>query len=162
MKKLILSAALSLSLAPLTASAVAPGGPDCGWGNMLFEGQSGMPIHLIASLVNGTSYNASFGMTFGTNGCSTDGVLTYGGENMLQAAAFMDDIARDIARGEGEALDALAVLAGIAPQDRALFAQVTHDNFELIFPSADVSTEEVLKTVGEIMKGNTVLSKYVS
>ena len=162
MKKTILAAALALTMAPLTASAVAPGGPNCGWGNMLFEGQSGLAIHLIASIVNGTSGNGSIGMTLGTNGCSSDGALTYGGQNLLDTAEFMDDIAHDIALGEGEALDALALLVGIAPVDRATFAQVTHDNFQTIFPSADTNAEEVLKAIGEVMKTNEQLAKYVS
>jgi len=162
MKKTILAATLSLSLTPFSAFAVAPGGPNCGWGNMLFEGQQGLAIHVIASLVNGTSYNASLGMTLGTNGCSADGTLTYGGQNLLQTSEFMDDIAHDIALGEGEALDALAVLVGIAPEDRTTFAQVTHENFQTIFPSADATTEEVLKAIGEVMKTNEKLAKYVS
>ena len=43
MKKLITGAVL-LGAAS-TASAVAPGGPNCGWGNMLFAGQSGIVYH---------------------------------------------------------------------------------------------------------------------
>jgi len=162
MKKTILAATLSLSLTPFSAFAAAPGGPSCGWGNMLFEGQKGLAIHLIASIINGTSGNASFGMTLGTNGCSTDGALSYGGQNLLQTSEFMEDIAHDIALGEGEALDALALLVGIAPEDRTTFAQVTHENFQTIFPSADATTEEILKAIGEVMKTNEKLAKYVS
>jgi hypothetical protein len=39
---------------------------------MLFEGQRGTPAHFLASTTNGTSGNATFGMTSGTNGCSTN------------------------------------------------------------------------------------------
>mgnify|MGYP001145943503 CR=1 FL=1 len=162
MKKTILAATLSLSLTPLSAFAVAPGGPNCGWGNMLFEGEKGLGIHLIASLVNGRPSGELVRMTLGTNGCSTDGALTYNGQNLLQASEFMDDNAHDIALGEGEALDALALLVGIAPEDRSTFAQVTHENFQTIFPSPDATTEEVLKAIGEVMKTNEQLAKYVS
>ncbi|MGB0221618.1 MAG: DUF3015 family protein, partial [Sinimarinibacterium flocculans] len=61
MKKLITGAVL-LGAAS-TASAVAPGGPNCGWGNMLFAGQSGIVYHFLASTTNGTSSNNTFGMT---------------------------------------------------------------------------------------------------
>ena len=57
MKKTLIAAALLG--ASTSAMAVAPGGPGCGWGNMLFEGQSGMPMHLLATLVNGTTGNAT-------------------------------------------------------------------------------------------------------
>src|SRR5690606_35144952 len=72
-----------LAAASLNAFATAPGGPGCGWGNMLFEGQSGLPSHLVASITNGTSGNATFGMTSGTNGCDTSGKLAYHGKSML-------------------------------------------------------------------------------
>ena len=74
MKRILLGSLLSI--ASLSAFAQAPGGPNCGWGNMLFEGQSGLPAHFVASTTNGTSGNATFGMTSGTNGCSTKGTLT--------------------------------------------------------------------------------------
>ena len=44
----------------INAMAQAPGGPDCGWGNTLFEGQRGTPAHFLASTTNGTSGNATF------------------------------------------------------------------------------------------------------
>lgn len=44
----------------INAMAEAPGGPNCGWGNLLFEGQRGTPAHFLASTTNGTSGNATF------------------------------------------------------------------------------------------------------
>src|SRR5690606_25896352 len=81
MKRLLIGSLLAA--ASLNAFATAPGGPGCGWGNMLFEGQSGLPSHLVASITNGTSGNATFGMTSGTNGCDTSGKLAYHGKSML-------------------------------------------------------------------------------
>ena len=81
MKRILIGTVLAA--ASMNVFAVAPGGPGCGWGNMLFEGQSGLPSHLIASITNGTSGNATFGMTSGTNGCDTNGALTYSGESLL-------------------------------------------------------------------------------
>jgi len=87
MKKAICSAVLLA--ASSSAFAEAPGGPGCGWGNMLFEGESG-PVHFLATTTNGTSGNKTFGMTSGTNGCSIDGALTSGGESML--GSIMDRV----------------------------------------------------------------------
>ena len=115
MKRLVLSAAL---LTSSSVYAVSPGGSDCGWGNMLFEGQSGLPAHLLASITNGTSGNQTFGMTFGTNGCSVDGGLSYGGESMLAFSNILDEFSEDVAQGQGEAIDAVAVMMGIEVEDR--------------------------------------------
>ena len=110
MKKLLVGAVLlgSTSL----AMAEAPGGPDCGWGNMLFEGQSGLGPHFLASWTNGTSGNATFGMTSGTNGCSPNGTLTYGGDSLISLTNMMDEFVADAAKGEGEAPRELATTPG--------------------------------------------------
>lgn len=146
--------------ASASALAEAPGGPDCGWGNMLMDGQSGLGSHIIASSTNGTSGNATFGMTTGTNGCSTDGSLTYGGKSLV--GAVMDEFGEDVARGDGEALTAVAVSLGIAEEDRALFKSVMHENFTTLFPSAEVTAEEVTTSIVSLMRANEQLAKYVS
>lgn len=158
MKKTIISIAL-LGLSS-TAMADAPGGPNCGWGNMLFEGQAGMAPHFLAITTNGTSGNATFGMTSGTNGCSVDGQLTYGGKSLL--GSIMGEFSEDVARGEGEALNAVAVMYGIEQEDRASFATAMHTNFQTLFPSENVTADEVMASMNEIMKANAQLAKYVA
>lgn len=158
MKRLVLASALLG--ASMSASAVAPGGPGCGWGNLLFEGQSGLPMHLLASLVNGTSGNATFGMTTGTNGCDTSGSLTYSGKSLLSMNGVLEEVAHDVAMGEGEALTALSVAMGVPVEDRSHFSSVMHQNFAVIFPSEDVTAEQVLASIEAIMKSDEKLSKY--
>ncbi len=157
MKKLLTGAVL-LGASSM-AVAVSPGGPNCGWGNMLFAGQSGIVYHFLALTTNGTSGNATFGMTSGTNGCSTDGTLTYGGKAMVQA--MLDEFSEDVAVGEGDALTAVAVAIGVAEEDRPAFAQLTHDNFATLFPSESVTAEEVIASLEILMRSDARLSKYV-
>ena len=157
--KRIIAAAVLLG-ACTSALAEAPGGPNCGWGNMLMDGDSGLGSHVIASLTNGTSGNATFGMTTGTNGCSSDGKLTYGGKSLV--GAVMDEFGEDVARGDGEALSAVAVAMGIEEQDRALFKSVMHENFSTLFPSEKVTAEQVSDTIVTLMRSNAQLAHYVS
>ena len=139
---LIVTALLGASTA---AMAEAPGGPSCGWGNMLMDGQPGLVAHIVASL---------------TNGCSSNGTLTYGGKSLM--GAVMDEFGEDVARGDGEALTAVAVSMGIEEADRPLFKQVMHENFATLFPSQDVTAEQVSDRVVELMRANDQLAKYVS
>lgn len=157
MKRII--AGLALLSASSAAMAVAPGGPNCGWGNMLFEGQSGLGSHIIASITNGTSGNNTFGMTTGTNGCSTSGTLTYGGKSMV--SSIMGEFSEDVAAGEGDALDTVAVIYGVHKDDRATFAKVMHENFAVIFPSEDVTADEMIASIEEVMKADPTLAKYI-
>lgn len=156
-KKLVAGAVLFF--ASSAAFAEAPGGPNCGWGNMLFKGQSGIAAHFLASTTNGTSGNATFGMTSGTNGCSTDGKLTYGGKAMINA--MLDEFSADAAIGQGEALNAVAVAYGVAKQDRAAFAALAHQNFGVLFPSENVTADQVVSSLETLMKADATLSKYV-
>jgi len=160
MKKVLIGALL-LGTSTM-AMAEAPGGPNCGWGNMIFKGQSGMIPHFAASITNGTSGNATFGMTTGTNGCSVNGTLTYGGTPLISMEGVMDEFIVDAANGEGEAMNAVAVSMGIQPEDRAAFAQAVHSNFDSIFPTADVTAADVYASILDVMKADSRLAKYVS
>ncbi|VTL97979.1 Protein of uncharacterised function (DUF3015) [Pseudomonas aeruginosa] len=141
-----------LSLGSMTAYADAAGGNGCGWGNMVFEGQRGLFPHLLATTTNGTSGNATFGMTSGTNGCNTNARLGYGGRSIFAMNGMLDNIAEDMAKGQGEALDAYAVLLGVEAKDRAHFAQVTQQHFGEIFASQDATGEQVLSNTLAVME----------
>ena len=159
MKKII--AGLVLISASSVANAGAAGGDGgCGWGNALFEGQTGPASHILAGITNVTTGNNTFGMTTGTNGCSTNGTLSYGGQNVV--SSIMDEFSEDVARGEGEAMDTVAVVYGVDAQDRGTFAKVMHENFTTLFPSEDVTAEEMMASIEEVMKSDATLSKYVA
>lgn len=158
MKKLALVTVL-LS-ASSSAYADAPGGPNCGWGNMLFEGKAGAGYHFMASTFNSSFGNNTFGMTSGTNGCSTRGRLTYSGKNAMTVSQIMTEFSEDVAKGNGEALDTVAVVFGIDKQDRSVFAEMAHANFEKLFPSENVSAEHVVDTLFVLMKNDARLAKY--
>ncbi|UVE17136.1 DUF3015 domain-containing protein [Pseudomonas sp. LS44] len=149
-----------LSALSLAAQANEAGGKGCGWGNMLFEGQSGLFPHLIATTTNGTSGNATFGLTSGTNGCDSSVKLGYGGRSMLAMNGMLDSIAEDMAQGKGEALDAYATLLGVEQGDRAHFAKVTHENFSTIFSSAQATSEQVLAATLDVMSRDSQLARY--
>ncbi|MBD9485344.1 DUF3015 domain-containing protein [Pseudomonas sp. PDM14] len=149
-----------LSAASLGVQADEAGGKGCGWGNMLFEGQRGLFPHLLATTTNGTSGNATFGLTSGTNGCDSSTKLGYGGRSLLAMNGMLDSIAEDMAQGQGEALDAYATLLGVEQADRAHFAKVTHANFGTIFSSADATSEQVLAATLEVMSRDQQLARY--
>ena len=101
-------------------------------------------------------------MTSGTNGCSANGTLTYGGQSMINLGQIMDEFSEDVAMGDGEALTAVAVSMGIAEEDRPLFKQTLHNNFDSLFPAANVDAEAVMGSIVSLMKQDATLAKYVS
>jgi len=147
----------------LSGSSVAmasAGGDGCGWGNALFVGQCGTGPHVLAATTNNTFGNNTFGMTFGTNGCSVAGKLSYGGKNVV--SAIMNEFSEDVARGEGDALNTVAVLYGVEPTDRDTFASVMHENFAVLFPNEDVTVDEMIVSMENVMKADPTLTKYLA
>ncbi len=158
MKKII--AGLILAGASTVANAGSAGGDGCGWGQALFEGQTGPASHVLAGITNVITGNNTFGMTTGTNGCSTTGTLSYSGKSVV--SSIMNEFSEDVARGEGEALNTVAVVYGVEPQDRDTFAKVMHNNFAKIFPNEDVTADEMMASIESVMKTDADLSKYVA
>ena len=158
MKKII--AGLVLISASSVANAGAAGGSGCGWGQALFTGQSGTATHVLAGITNASTGNNTFGMTTGTNGCTTNGTLSYGGQSVV--SSIMNEFSEDVARGEGDALDTVAIVYGVEANDRDTFAKVMHENFTTLFPSEDVTAEEMMSSIEDLMKSDATLSKYVA
>ena len=159
MKKLFV--AIGLSVLSTSAFAQASGGNGCGWGNLLFDGQSGAASHILGLTTNGSSGNNTFGVTTGTNGCSSSGTIQYGGKSMVEVGAVMDEVSEDVARGDGEVLTAVAVTLGVEKEDRVYFKQTMQQNFAVIFPTEDVTQEDVLANIWQVLGDDDRLSKYI-
>jgi hypothetical protein len=158
MKRIIAGLAL-LSASSVAMAGAAGGDAGCGWGNALFKGNNGTANHVLAGITNALFGNNTFGMTTGTNGCSTSSTLGYGGASAV--SAIMNEFSEDVARGEGDALKTVAVLYGVEPADRDTFANVMHKNFAVIFPSEDVTADEMIASIEEVMKADPTLAKYI-
>lgn len=147
----------------LVASSVALAsdtGPGCGWGSMLFKGQSGTASHVLAATTNGTSGNSTFGMTSGTNGCDTSKTIDYTGASSV-VSNNMDNLSNDIAKGDGEILSTLAAVMGIDTADTATFKRVMHNNFDTLYPNSDVTSNQVLESMISVMSKDQTLAKYI-
>ncbi len=157
MKKVIAAVALVAAF-PVAAYAGADG--SCGLGSMLFKGQSGIAPQVLAITTNGTSGNATFGVTTGTLGCSPNATVT----SSMKTAMFIEDnkqqLARDMSVGNGEALASLAHLMGVKAEDQAEFNRVTKDNVARIFATDTVATKEVVGALREVLASDATLSQY--
>lgn len=157
MKKLV--AVAVLSAVPFTAFADNDAG--CGVGTQIWKGQKGLLPKVLAATTNGTFYN-TISMTFGVLGCSSDGVVTASARMPMYAGANLDQLAAEMAAGEGEALANLASLYGIEEADRAAFYQLTQANFASIFASEDATAGDVLHNVSLVLAADQRLARYLA
>lgn len=153
LKKIALGCVLALG----SAAAFADSDAGCGIGSQVWAGQSGKAPKILAATTNGLFLNQLFGITFGTLGCNGTGtvtakVLTFTNENA-------ENLARDMAVGQGENLNVLAELLQIKSQDKARFFAVSKANFKNIYASDN--TLEVLASLQQVMAKDDVLKAYV-
>ncbi|WP_298145404.1 DUF3015 family protein [uncultured Acinetobacter sp.] len=152
-KKIALGCVLALG----SAAAFADSDAGCGIGSQVWAGQSGKAPKILAATTNGLFLNQLFGITFGTLGCNGTGtvtakVVTFTNENA-------ENLARDMAVGQGENLNVLAELLEIKSQDKARFFAVSKANFKDIYASGN--TLEVLASLQHVMAKDDVLKAYV-
>ncbi len=119
----------------------------CGLGTLVFEGQNGLVSQTFAVTTNGTFGNQTFGITSGTSNCEQYSTITYNKKVDTFVADNMDNLARDIARGQGEYLNTLAVLMEVPDLQRASFRSQLQTHFSDIYTSDKVTHSDVVKNI---------------
>lgn len=147
-KMFVVAVAVTLSLM-LVASAFAAqkhgayGAAGCGLGSLIFQDQPGM-VQVLAATTNGTFGNQTFGITSGTSNCP-QGLSMASNDRLNEfVLANMDNLAKDIAMGKGETLDAFADLLQVPTEKRAEFNAKLQANFAKVFPSEKVELAGVV------------------
>lgn len=163
MRKCVVSVLLGLGVAVGVASVqeARAESTGCGLGTMVFEGQSGVAPQVLAVTTNGTSFNQTFGITSGTLGCDSNDVIASAEVRQL-TVANLDNLAKDMARGEGETLASLATAMEIEVDDQPVLFAAFKSNFTRIFPDENVTAEEVLVAMRNVMSEDEVLARYVA
>ena len=157
MKKILIVAVLLLVPA---AFATADDDIGCGLGTQLWAGNEGLAPKVLAATTNGTSGNQTFGITTGTLGCSQEGVITADARLRMFAGANLDNLARDMAGGQGETLDAFASLMEVTEDDKPAFFALTRSNFTVLFADDDVTAGQMLTQLNTLMARDADLSVY--
>lgn len=143
MKKILVSVVAVAAL----STAVFAGVNDqtgCGLGAMIIKDDSSAVLLALQATTNGTSANQTFGITSGTSGCKrTKLVMNERAEEFV--ASNMDQLAKEIAIGQGESVDTLAELLEV--EDKATFAASLQSNYNSIYSADDVKMADVLDTI---------------
>jgi hypothetical protein len=155
MKKIIIAALATL--AAVSSMAAQNNVGPCGWGSKVFEGQSGIAPQVLAATTNGTSGNQTFGITFGTSGCTQDGVVSSHWKTAMYIDGNRVALARDAAAGQGESLNVLAEVMGVKAADRALFAATITANFATVF-----GNEQIASNLKAVLAANDQLAAYAA
>ncbi len=155
--------ALALVLAAATASAADKstqqairgtgtyGAAGCGLGSLAFGNTPG-GVQILASTTNGLFGTQTFGITTGTSNCGS-GMMAMGTKNFVDANREV--LAKDISRGQGEAIGALAVINSC--QDSAKVGAALQRNFSAIFPTENATNDEVTQAILKTLHSDPAL-----
>ena len=157
MKKL-----LAIALLASSSMAMADDDVGCGLGTILFAGQSGVVPKVLAATTNGTYGNQTFGITSGTLGCKSDGVITSRARLSMFMGTNSERLARDMSVGQGEALNVLADLMGVKEQDKSLFFKTTQQHFSTIFAASNKTSGDVLAALQKVLAQDSTLAAYAA
>lgn len=150
----LLAAAMVLSTA---AQASGQNDAGCGLGSMLFKEQK--PVHqVLAATTNGCFGNQTFGITTGTLGCTSGGMIKSSKEREVFTATNIRAIEREMAAGKGQYVSSLAALSGCGAKSDE-FGAMAKAKYEKLFPSASTGSAELLKNLDAEIKADASLSK---
>jgi hypothetical protein len=123
----------------------------CGLGTLIMKGNEGLLFQVLAVTTNGTCGNQTFGITSGTLDCEKPARFASNERLNTYVADNMDNLAKDIARGQGEYLNTLAVLMEVPEDARTDFYLKLQNNFSQIYPSSNVSSVEVVNNIEALL-----------
>ncbi len=152
MKKLLVFAVTVAVMAFAVGSAFAgSANTGCGLGSLVWQGKADSSLfQAFEATTNGTFGSQTFGITTGTSNCSQPSKFVSNERTNEFVMANMDNLAKDMARGSGETLEALADLMQIPAGERPAFYQKLQASFAKIFTSEDVVLAGVMDNVATL------------
>lgn len=147
---------LGIAVCFLLVAAAYAGPPKdncgCGWGSMAFKGKEGLVYQVMAATTNGSFGNQTFGITSGTAECEKPKSFSSNKDLNKFVADNLDNLAKDIARGEGESLETLAELMGVPEGQRPVFYATLQAHFAQIFPSETITHLDVIENIARVIQ----------
>lgn len=156
---------VSLASAGIVEAAGNPDtGPGCGLGKLAwsdFKRQKDIAPQVFMATTNGTFGSQTFGISFGTSGCTNDGKVWAEQKTEVFVASTFDNLAVDMARGQGEHLEALAVLLGVPTEQRPTFYALAQERYGELVGRGEASPNAMIKALDEAVTGHPVLASAV-
>ncbi|HEX4047255.1 MAG TPA: DUF3015 family protein [Elusimicrobiota bacterium] len=147
----VLVAALGLA----AGASAAQNDAGCGLGAQLFK--ENRPVdQILAATTNGTFGTQTFGITTGTLGCTSGGLIKTAQERRVFTAANFAALQQELAAGSGQYEASLAALTGCRAEPFAAFAKA---RYEKLIPSAKTTSDELLNNIDKELLADPSMAK---
>ena len=142
-------------------AGIPDNGPGCGLGKLAwgdYKTPKNIAPQVMMATTNGTFGSQTFGISFGTSGCTNDGKVMADHRTSMFVATTIDSLSEDIARGGGEHLAALATLMGVPVEHQPAFFALAQQHYHELLTAGEISSVALLKALQDAMNGQSVLA----
>ncbi|MBK9308658.1 MAG: DUF3015 domain-containing protein [Nitrospira sp.] len=137
-------------------------GPGCGLGKLAwgeYKGQKEILPQVLQTTTNGTFWSQTFGISFGTSGCTNDGKIMGEHKTTMFASLNFDALTAEMAQGQGEHLTSLATLMGVPAERHAEFFAMTQERYTSLVQAGETSPVALVKSLNDAIAGHPVLAQ---
>lgn len=153
MRKLIF---FTLLFSALQASAADSG---CGLGSLIIQKNS-KGLQLLSMTTNSFFFTQPLGITSGTSGCSSRGLVMNDKEVQYFVEINHDDLSREMAQGHGEKLNTLAQMKGCQSESaQKAFGAFAQSSYARIWPSMETSPGDMVQNLNQEMSSHGYLAQ---
>ncbi|MCK6599105.1 MAG: DUF3015 domain-containing protein [Bdellovibrionaceae bacterium] len=151
MSKKILAVVAGVTFSALNLFAAGDAG--CGLGSVVISKNS-KGLQLVALTTNGSFSSQPLGITSGTSNCSSSGIVSNEKEIEYYVEVNKSELLKDMAKGDGESLDAFASLYGCqTASSKKEFKEITKSQFEII--NSNKENHQIwIKNLNTVLKAN--------
>jgi hypothetical protein len=137
------------------------GSSGCGLGWQVTKRKS-LVSSSVRATTNGLFYNNTLGMTSGTSGCEKHSLVK--NERAVEhfVEANYNNLMVEMAKGEGEYVQALAYVMGCDENSVSQFSTMTRKNYGSIFTSDDVGPQQLIQNVKSHVSHDSALAASCS
>jgi hypothetical protein len=128
-------------------------GPGCGLGKLAwsdYPGQQSIWAQVLQSTTNGTFGSQTFGISSGTSGCTNDGTIFASEKVNVFAAVNFDNLAQEMAQGQGEHLTSLATLMGIPAEQHGVFFPMAQKKYTMLIQAGENPAQALIQALYQL------------
>ena len=166
MMKRVLMAALAVAFvgvqAGLAMAANPDTGPGCGLGKLAWQNypnQKTIGVQTMEATTNGLMGNNTFAISSGTSGCTNDGKFWAQEKVNVFAALNFENLAQDMAQGQGEHLASLATLMGVPASQQPAFFAMTQEKYASLMSAGETSPVALVKALNDAVATHPMLAQ---
>lgn len=165
MKKIVLLGVVGVFMAMQAGLAMAANpdtGPGCGLGKLAWQNypnQKTIGVQTMEATTNGLMGNQTFGISSGTSGCTNDGKFWAQEKVNVFAALNFENLAQDMAQGQGEHLASLATLMGVPASQQPAFFAMTQEKYASLMSAGETSPVALVKALNDAVATHPMLAQ---